>query len=100
MSDTSPDLWEVTLTGPVSFGPASVLHSLLPWNRPMWRQIKIQMQVGSDECPDWDHVNLCMTAIQDMIIASDGLISDEVLDALQAHLDVVDIRTFRGPPSE
>lgn len=98
MTAAKTDLWEVTLTGPTTFGPASILHSLLPWNRPMWRQITIQMRVGSEECPNWDHVNLCMTAIQDMIVASDGLISDNVLAALQAHLAVVDIKTFRGPP--
>ena len=98
MSSTAADLWEVTLTGPVSFGPASVFSSLLPWNRPEWRQITIKMHVGSEECPTWDHVNLCMTAIQDMIMESDGLISDNVLAALKAHLDVVDIKTFRGPP--
>lgn len=100
MSVGAEDLWEVTLTGPATFGPSSVLYSLLPWNRPLWRQITIQMHVGTEGCPDWDHVNLCMTAIQDMIVESDGLISDEVLAALQAHLDVVDIKTFRGPPSE
>lgn len=100
MTSTSSDLWEVTLTGPVSLGPASILYSLLPWNRPMWRQITIQMHVGSERCPDWDHVNLCMTAIQDMILESDGLISDDVLDALRAHLDVVEVRTFRGPLQE
>lgn len=98
MNTTAEDLWEVTLTGPATLGHASVLRSLLPWNRPMWRQITIQMHVGTEECPDWNHVNLCMTAIQDMILESDGLISDEVLTALQAHLDVVEIKSFRGPP--
>jgi len=91
--------WEVTLSGPATFGPSSILYSLLPWNQPTWRQVKIQMEVGSESCPDWDHVNLCMTAIQEMITMSGGLLSDEVLSALQEHLDVVEIKNLRSPPS-
>lgn len=99
MSHAEPNIWEVTLAGPVTFGPSSLFYSLLPWNQPMWREVTIQMLVGSERCPDWDHVNLCMTAIQEMITMSGGLISDEVLAALQEHLDVIDVRTYKGPPN-
>lgn len=99
MSGTESNVWEVTLAGPATFGPSSLLQSLLPWNQPVWREVKIQMLVGSDRCPDWDHVNLCMTAIQEMITMSGGLLSDEVLSALQEHLDVIDVRTYKGRPS-
>jgi hypothetical protein len=98
MSTSERTLWEVTLTGPTTFGPSSILHSLLPWAQPEWRTVTIQMSVGSDSCPDWDHVNLCMTAIQELITMADGFLTDEVLGALQTHLDVVEVKTFRGPP--
>ena len=98
MSTAEQTLWEVTLTGPATFGATSILHSLLPWTKPEWRKVTIQMNVGSEECPDWDHVNLCMTGIQELITMAEGLLSDEVLGALRAHLDVVEVETFRGPP--
>jgi hypothetical protein len=98
MSTAELTLWEVTLTGPTSFGPSSILQSLLPWNRPKWRKVKIQMDVGSETCPDWDHVNLCMTGIQELIAMAEGLLSDDVLGALKAHLNVVEVETLRGPP--
>lgn len=98
MSTSEQTLWEVTLTGPATFGPSSILHSLLPWAKPEWRKVTIQMNVGSEACPDWDHVNLCMTGIQELITMSEGLLSDEVLGALQAHLNVVEVQTLKGPP--
>jgi hypothetical protein len=98
MTTPDPTLWEVTLSGPTSFGPSSVLQSLLPWNQPKWRKVTIQMRVGSEECPDWDHVNLCMTGIQELITMADGLLSDDVLGALQAHLTVIEVETLKGPP--
>jgi hypothetical protein len=39
-----------------------------------------------------------MTAIQELITMADGFLTDEVLGALQTHLDVVEVKTFRGPP--
>jgi hypothetical protein len=56
------------------------------------------MNVGSETCPDWDHVNLCMTGIQELIAMAEGLLSDDVLGALEAHLNVVEVETLRGPP--
>lgn len=98
MNTEEQTVWQVTLTGPKTFGPSSPLLALLPWNQPDWRRITIQMIVGSDACPDWEHVNLCMTAIQDMISMEYGLITDSVLQALETHVNVVDVETFRGPP--
>jgi hypothetical protein len=56
------------------------------------------MAVGTEECPDWNHVNLCMTAIQELIAMANGTISDDVLAALRAHVDVVDVQILRSPP--
>lgn len=99
MSTEAPhEIWQVKLSGPRSLGSTSVWSLLNPWNKTEWRAVTIQMRVGSEECPDWDHVNLCMTAIQDLITMADGTISDEVLAALKAHVDVVTVETFRGAP--
>lgn len=90
------DVWEVKLSGPSVHGDTSLWALLMPWNRPRWREVTIHMKVGSEECPSWDHVNLCMTAIQDMITMANGAISDEVLAALQAHLNVTHVETLAG----
>lgn len=95
-AETPHEIWQVKLSGPRALGSTSVWALLNPWNKTEWREITIQMRVGSAECPDWDHVNLCMTAIQDLITMADGMISDEVLAALQAHVNVVAVETFRG----
>ena len=97
-TETPHETWQVKLSGPTSIDAPSLWSLLNPWNKAEWREITIQMQVGSEECPDWDHVNLCMTAIQELITMANGTISDEVLAALQAHVDVVDVRTLRAPP--
>ncbi len=97
-TETPHETWEVTLSGPTSLDTPSLWSLLNPWNTSEWREITIQMRVGSDDCPDWNHVNLRMTAIQDLITMANGTISDEVLAALQAHVDVVDVRTLRAPP--
>ncbi len=96
ISGIPQEIWEVTLSGPKALGDTSFWSLLNPWSKPDWREITIQMRVGSEECPDWEHVNLCMTAIQDLIIMANGTLSDEVLAALQAHVHVVDVRTSRS----
>ena len=92
------ELWEVTLSGPRSLGEPSLWSFLNPWSKTEWREITIQMEVGSEECPDWDHVNLRMTAIQELITMANGTLSDDVLAALQAHVNVVGVETLRAPP--
>jgi hypothetical protein len=96
--ETPHETWQVKLSGPTSIDAPSMWNLLNPWSKTEWREITIQMRVGSEECPDWDHVNLCMTAIQELITMANGTISDEVLAALQAHVDVIDVRTLRAPP--
>jgi hypothetical protein len=100
MMNPDPDLCSVTLVGPAHFGPASPLLALLPWTQPEWRRLTIAMRVGTDQFPDWDHVNLCLTAIEELLLMADGLISDEVLGALQANVEIVSLESFRGPPRD
>jgi len=101
MSTQAPlEVWEITLSGPRSIGSTSLWSLLNPWNKPEWREVTIQMKVGSEGCPNWDHVNLCMTAIQELIMMANGTISDEVLAALQAHVDVVGVQALRPPPRQ
>ncbi|MEY4669939.1 MAG: hypothetical protein RL518_2638 [Pseudomonadota bacterium] len=93
-STESHEVWEVKLSGPRSLPDTSIWSILNPWSRPQWRQVTIQMNVGSEACPDWNHVNLCMTAIQELISMANGTISDDVLAALETHVDVVDVQTL------
>lgn len=95
-----PNLCSVTLVGPAHFGPASPLLALLPWTQPEWRRLTIAMRVGTDQFPDWDHVNICLTAIEELLLMADGLISDEVLSALQANVEIISLESFRGPPRD
>lgn len=59
----------------------------------------MELQVGSDYCPDFNHLDLCLTAIEELMTMADGLLSDEVIDAIRAHLPIVSFETFKGPPS-
>jgi hypothetical protein len=54
MSTYGQDTCHVTLVGPAYFGPSSPLIALLPWTQPEWRRIVVELQVGTDTCPDWD----------------------------------------------
>lgn len=58
----------------------------------------VHLAVGSERCPDWDHANLCLTAIQDLVKLNDGLLTDQVIEALRTHMEIVHYETFRGPP--
>ena len=98
MSTYGQDTCHVTLVGPAYFGPSSPLIALLPWTQPEWRRIVVELQVGTDTCPDWDHANLCLTAIEELIMMADGLLSDEVLQAIGASIPIVSFESFRGPP--
>jgi hypothetical protein len=93
-----PNLCQITLVGPAAHGNKRSLLTLGPWSRTEWRKLILELRVGSERCPDWDHANLCLTAIQDLVKLSDGLMSDEVVAALRAHMEVVSYQTFRGPP--
>jgi hypothetical protein len=74
------------------------MHAVLPWTKPEWRRVVIQLEVGSDQWPSWDRVNLGLTAIQEMLLMADGYLSDEIMDALRNNVTIVEVQTFRGPP--
>ncbi len=91
---SDPELCRVTLRGPAT--SAAKRSVLSPWPRSEWRELIIELRVGSQECPDWAHANLCLTAVQDLIKMSDGLLTNEVVNALKAHVNVVSYQSFRG----
>jgi hypothetical protein len=95
---SDPNLCRVTLVGPAAPANKRALLRLGPWSRTEWRKLILELRIGSDRCPDWDHANLCLTAIQDLVKIRDGLMSDDVVAALRAHMEVVSYQTFRGPP--
>jgi hypothetical protein len=49
----------------------------------------VELRVGSEQCPDWDHANLFLAAIRDLIKLADGCMTDEVVKALKTHMTVV-----------
>jgi hypothetical protein len=93
-----PKLCRVTLEGPASRAPRRGFLSLCRASRSEWRRLTLELRVGSERCPNWDHANLCLTAIQDLIILSDGLMTDDVVKALRTHMDVTSYETFRRAP--
>ena len=99
MNFNDADVYQVTLVGPAHFGPQSPLLSLLPWTKPEWRRLTVELQVGTDYCPDFEHLDLCLTAIEELMTMADGLLSDEVIDAIRTHLPIVSFETFKGPPT-
>jgi hypothetical protein len=86
----------VTLEGPASRAPRRRLLFFCRSSRQEWRRLTLELHVGSESCPDWDHANLCLTAIQDLIKVSDGLMTDNVVKALRTHMEVVSYETFRS----
>ena len=97
MTTADPNLCRVTLVGPVGRGQRRNLLRLKPWSRAEWRKLIIEIRVGSERWPTWDSANVCLTAMHDLMKLSDGLITDDVVKALQTHVDVVSFETFRGP---
>ncbi len=91
------DLYRVTLVGPASRSERRNLLRLKPWSRSEWRKLTIEIRVGSERWPTLESANVCLTAMKDLLKLSDGLLSDEVVRALQTHVDVVSYDTFRGP---
>jgi len=94
-----PSVCRLTLVGPAAKRAArpSILK-LQIHNPPEWRRLVLELRVGSERCPDWDHANLCLTAIQDLVKLADGCMSDEVVQALTTHMEVVSYETFRRAP--
>lgn len=97
--NTEQAVCRLTLVGPASKrAPRPSPLKLQIHNPPQWRRLVLELKVGSERCPDWDHANLCVTAIQDLVKLADGYMSDEVVSALTTHMEVVSYETFRGPP--
>jgi hypothetical protein len=55
-------------------------------------------RVLSGAGPTWTHAAVCLTALQDLLKLGEGFMTDAVVDALKAHMQVVSYETFRGPP--
>lgn len=90
--------YSVTLVGPASRDTSRSLLRLRPFSGAAWRRVVIQIDVGSERCPSLEHAKVCLAAIQDLIKLSDGLLTDEVIAAIQGSLTVTRLETFRGPP--
>jgi hypothetical protein len=63
---------------------------------PEWRMIVLELKIGGERCPDWEYANLCISAIQDLVKLEDGYMSDQVINALKTHMDVVSYEVFSG----
>jgi hypothetical protein len=99
LEDYDPNTYHFTLEGPATSAPrASILGHFLK-KKIEWRSVKVKMTVGSESCPDWDYVNLILTAVQDLVTMNEGLISDTVIQALRDNLEIVEYKTFHGAPS-
>jgi hypothetical protein len=82
-------VYRIELEGPsVNTTPRS-LFNLMSGPSPEQRNMALELCVGSERCPDWDHANLFLTAIQDLIKLTDGCMTDEVVKALKTHMTVV-----------
>ena len=92
----SSRLCRLTLVGPSGIKAPKLLR-LGPWTRAEWRKVIVEVQVGSEECPDWDHANRSVQAVQDLIKFNNGHLTDHVLDTLKTHMNVISFQTFRGP---
>jgi hypothetical protein len=97
-SSSDPNLCRVTLVGPAAKEQKRNLLRLKPWSGSEWRRVVIEMKIGTDRWPTWDQANVCLCAIQDMLKLTDGYLTDEVVNALTTHVDVVKYETFRGAP--
>ena len=93
-----PTTYKLTLVGPAHRDDRRGLRRLGPWSGAEWRRVVVQLEVGSERCPSWEHANVCLTAVQDLLKLNEGFMTDVVVEALKAHMDVVSYETFRGPP--
>lgn len=98
-SDSEHTVCRLTLVGPASKrAPRPSPLKLQIHNPPQWRRLVLELKVGSERCPDWNHANLCVAAIQDLVKLADGYMSDEVVTALTTHMEVVSYETLSAPP--
>jgi hypothetical protein len=87
----------VTLVGPVNPPKGEQPPAAKLWSGSPWRRLIVELEVGGPSCPNWDHANVCLTAIQDLIKMNDGFMSDELIEAISTHMKVVAQENFRGP---
>ncbi len=104
MEGSGQNIHHFTLEGPATAEPATISSLFFlrkkPGKKTEWRRIKVQMNVGTESCPSWDHLNLILTAVQELVTMNEGFISDTVVEAIRTNLQVVDYKTFQGPPQD
>lgn len=79
-----PIRYHISLLGPRSDSSAS------------WRKVIVEFLVGSPECPDWDSMDVCLNAIEDLVKMSEGVLSDAVVNSLKSHVRVISYDEFGG----
>jgi hypothetical protein len=96
-TNQDPNLCRVTLMGPSGRNEKANLVRLKLGKPAQWRKLVVELKVGTERWPDWSSANLCLSAMQDLIKLNDGYLTDEVVTALQTHLDVVSYETVARP---
>jgi hypothetical protein len=77
---------KVTLVGPADSAPAFSLFNPKTWRAPQDSRVELEMQIGSEKCPDWDHANRCLNGIRLLVMSQSGYLNDAVTEALSKHL--------------
>ena len=98
-SGSTPELCRVELLGPSKRSQKSNPLRLSLGSKPEWRKLVLELRIGSSRCPSWEHANICLTAIKDLIKLNEGFMTDAVIEALKAHMDIVSYEKFRSQPS-
>jgi hypothetical protein len=88
-AQSSLAVYRIALEGPSSQATTRSFFPFRSQSSAEWRKVGLELSVGSDQCPDWDHANVCLTAIQDLIKLADGCVTDEVVKALKTHMNIV-----------
>jgi len=83
------NVYQVELKGPPSQSAQRSLFNFQSHPSTELRKVVLKLHVGSEKCPDWDHANLCLTAIKHIIQLADGCMPDEVIKALREHMNVI-----------
>jgi hypothetical protein len=92
------ELCRVELLGPAARTKKPNPLRLSLGSKPEWRKLVLELRVGSERCPNWDHANICLTAIKDLVKLNDGFMTDAVVEALKAHMEIVSYETFGSRP--
>jgi hypothetical protein len=98
MNESSdPNLCRITLMGPAERSQKANLVRLKLGKKAEWRKLVVELKIGSERWPDWSSANVCLTAMQDLIKMNEGFLTDEVVQAIQTHLDVVSYEIVNPP---